>query len=239
MSSRRCRSAGTAPGGSIRASRNALKTLPCRRACDPGCPSRDSPCLPRARPSDAGSRRSECATVCLMWGVQGHSAVMSSELEIGSMPNRNGLFNRNRSPWSARHASCFIACQAAASWPFRVRSYSPFCFRTLARIAVFSFFFFSSVAFFFSNARFQEPDLKTLHTVSRIQQLNKHAAIFVEMHNPRSEFTRHLQGSITVLKSRDLMESVLQHQAFDLTHYFPRADEYKSAASSQKSPATT
>ena len=80
--------------------------------------------------------------------------------------------------------------------------------------------------FVFSNARFQEPDLKTLHTVSRIQQLNNHAAIYVEMHNPRSEFTRHLQGSITVLKSRDLMESVLQHQAFDLTHFFPHVDGY-------------
>lgn len=75
--------------------------------------------------------------------------------------------------------------------------------------------------FVFSNARFQEPDLKTLHTVSRIQKLNSHAKIFVEMHNPASEFTKYLTGSITVLKSRDLLESVLQNQALDLSSYFP------------------
>lgn len=87
----------------------------------------------------------------------------------------------------------------------------------------------ASYIFVFSNARFQEPDLKTLHTVSRIQKLNNHAAIFVEMHNPRSEFTSHLSGSIIVLKSRNLMESVLQHEAFDLTNFFPRTDQHKAA----------
>jgi len=79
--------------------------------------------------------------------------------------------------------------------------------------------------FVFSNARFQEPDLKTLHTVSRIKQLNDPAAIYVEMYNPRSEFTEHLGGTITVLKSRDLMESVLQREAFDLTDFFPRVNK--------------
>ena len=74
--------------------------------------------------------------------------------------------------------------------------------------------------FVFSNARFQEPDLKTLHTVSRIQKLNSHANIFVEMHNPSSEFTKYLNGTITVLKSRDLLESVLRNQALDLSAHF-------------------
>jgi len=79
--------------------------------------------------------------------------------------------------------------------------------------------------FVFSNARFQEPDLKTLHIVSRIQKLNKHATMFVEMHKPQSEFTKHLTGSIIVLKSRDLLESVLQHQPFDLTRYLDCNEE--------------
>lgn len=77
--------------------------------------------------------------------------------------------------------------------------------------------------FVFSNARFLEPDLKTLHTVSRIQQLNNHATIFVEMHNPKSEFTQHLNGPIIVLNSRDLLESVLRHQALDLSEFFSPA----------------
>ncbi len=91
--------------------------------------------------------------------------------------------------------------------------------------------------FVFSNARFQEPDLKTLHTVSRIQKLNAHAAIYVEMHNPRSEFTRHLSGSITVLKSRELLESVLQDKAFDLTNFFPSAGNRQPITTSQGASA--
>jgi voltage-gated potassium channel len=79
--------------------------------------------------------------------------------------------------------------------------------------------------FVFSNVRFQEPDLKTLHTVSRIQKLNKHATIFVEMNQPESELTRYLEGSIIILKSRELLESVIQHKFLDLSSLlFPRTD---------------
>jgi voltage-gated potassium channel len=74
--------------------------------------------------------------------------------------------------------------------------------------------------FIFSNSRFQEPDLKTLHTVSRIQHLNPKARIFVEMHNPSSEFVRYLNHSVTILKSRDLLESVLAKRKLDLSAYF-------------------
>jgi hypothetical protein len=74
--------------------------------------------------------------------------------------------------------------------------------------------------FVFANARFQEPDLKTLHTVSRIQKLNRQATLFVEMHKPKSEFTEHLLGPITVLDSKKLLESVLRHEAIDLSPYF-------------------
>lgn len=79
--------------------------------------------------------------------------------------------------------------------------------------------------FVFSNVRFQEPDLKTLHTVSRIQQLNNHATIFVEMHKPDSDFIRHLNGSVVVLKSKELLESVLRHQTFDLSAHLTRVDD--------------
>jgi voltage-gated potassium channel len=78
--------------------------------------------------------------------------------------------------------------------------------------------------FVFSNVRFQEPDLKTLHTVSRIQKLNWHAKIFVEMNKPESEFVQYLNERTVILKSRDLLESVLQHQALNLSDFFPPAD---------------
>jgi hypothetical protein len=77
--------------------------------------------------------------------------------------------------------------------------------------------------FVFANARFQEPDLKTLHTVARIQTLNKRARIFIELHNPTSEFAQYLDQSIIVLKSRDLLESVLRHQTVDLSAYFSKS----------------
>ncbi|HXV97908.1 MAG TPA: hypothetical protein VEC93_05750, partial [Anaerolineae bacterium] len=78
--------------------------------------------------------------------------------------------------------------------------------------------------FVFANARFQEPDLKTLHTVSRIQKLNSHAILFVEMHKPKSEFTEHLIGPIVVLDSKKLLEAVLRHESLDLSLYFPGAN---------------
>lgn len=85
--------------------------------------------------------------------------------------------------------------------------------------------------FVFANARFQEPDLKTLHTVSRIQKLNQHATIFVEMHKPKSEFTEHLIGPIVVLDSKKLLETVLRHEALDLSAYFPHTAFTTEAAS--------
>jgi voltage-gated potassium channel len=75
--------------------------------------------------------------------------------------------------------------------------------------------------FVFANARFQEPDLKTLHTVSRIQKLNQHATMFVEMHKPKSEFTEHLIRSVVMLDSKMLLASVLRHEPIDLSAYFP------------------
>jgi voltage-gated potassium channel len=76
--------------------------------------------------------------------------------------------------------------------------------------------------FVFSNARFQEPDLKTLHAVSRIQHLNKKARFFVEMQNPSSEFVKYLNDTTVILKSRDLLESVLMNRRLDLSAYFSK-----------------
>jgi len=71
--------------------------------------------------------------------------------------------------------------------------------------------------FVFTNARFQDPDLKTLHVVVRIQKLNPKARIFVEMVDPKSPLLAHLGDSLTVLPSRQLLESILKHKTMDLS----------------------
>ncbi len=75
--------------------------------------------------------------------------------------------------------------------------------------------------FVFANIRFQDADLKTIHTVSRIRKLNSHARIFIELGNPNSDLLAHLGGGITVLASRDLLESVLRDRGLDLSSHFP------------------
>ncbi|MFQ5577957.1 MAG: hypothetical protein ACE5G8_13315, partial [Anaerolineae bacterium] len=72
------------------------------------------------------------------------------------------------------------------------------------------------------NVRFQEPDLKTLHTVARIQRLNSRATIFVELHRPDSRFVQYLSRPVMVLDSRALLESVLRERTLNLTPYFTR-----------------
>ncbi|MES2469024.1 MAG: hypothetical protein V4675_17090 [Verrucomicrobiota bacterium] len=75
--------------------------------------------------------------------------------------------------------------------------------------------------FVFANARFQESDLKTLHAVARIQKLKPAARIFVEMIEPHSPLLVHLGTSLTVLPSRDLLESILKNQTIDFSAFFP------------------
>ncbi len=77
--------------------------------------------------------------------------------------------------------------------------------------------------FVFANARFQDPDLKTLHIVSRIQKMNSTARIFVEMIDPQSPLLVHLGTNLTVLPSRELLESILKQKTLDLSAYFPAA----------------
>jgi len=71
--------------------------------------------------------------------------------------------------------------------------------------------------FVFANARFQDPDLKTLHVVSRIQKLNPTARIFVEMIDPQSPLLGYLGNSLTIMPSRQLLESILRNKVMDLS----------------------
>lgn len=79
----------------------------------------------------------------------------------------------------------------------------------------------AAYVFVFANVRFQDPDLKTLHVVSRIQKLNPTARIFVEMMDPTSPLLACLGDKLTVLPSREMLESILKHKAIDLSASFP------------------
>ena len=81
----------------------------------------------------------------------------------------------------------------------------------------------AAIIFVFANARFLDPDLKTLHAVSRIRRLNPTARLFVELANPAHELAKYLGPGTTILPSRELLESVLQQKSLDLSAYFARA----------------
>jgi voltage-gated potassium channel len=81
----------------------------------------------------------------------------------------------------------------------------------------------AAIIFVFSNVRFVDPDFKTLHTVSRLRQLNPTARIYVELADPNLDLARHLGADITILPSRELLESVLKDKRIDLSRHFSKA----------------
>lgn len=80
----------------------------------------------------------------------------------------------------------------------------------------------AALVFVFANVRFVEPDLKTLHVVARIQRLAPQARLFVELNQPNHELARHLGNQVTILPSRDLLESVLRDRTLSLEPHFTR-----------------
>lgn len=77
--------------------------------------------------------------------------------------------------------------------------------------------------FVFANARFAEPDLKTLHTVSRIRHLAPRARIFVELNNPQHEQVSHLGDKTVILSSKEMLAAVLRAGSIDLSAHFATA----------------
>jgi hypothetical protein len=80
----------------------------------------------------------------------------------------------------------------------------------------------AAIIFVFANIRFVDPDLKTLHTATRVRQLAPHAKLFVELNDPAHELARHLDANTVVLSSRDLLASVMRDHTIDLTAHFAR-----------------
>lgn len=76
--------------------------------------------------------------------------------------------------------------------------------------------------FVFANIRFVDPDLKTLHCVHRIRKLAPQAKIFMELNELENGLIWHLGDNITVLKSRDMLASILGDAGLDLSTHFKR-----------------
>jgi len=77
---------------------------------------------------------------------------------------------------------------------------------------------YADYIFVFSNIRFKDPDVKSLHLLSRIKKLNQHAKIYIELENPQDELVDYLDPSVTVVESRRLLEDLLKYKSikFDI-----------------------
>lgn len=81
----------------------------------------------------------------------------------------------------------------------------------------------AAYVFVFANIRFVDPDLKTLHCVHRIRQLAPKAKIFMELNEPEHELAWHLGEDVTVLKSRDMLKSILGGGGLDLSAHLAKS----------------
>jgi voltage-gated potassium channel len=80
----------------------------------------------------------------------------------------------------------------------------------------------AAIVFVFANVRYVDPDLKTLHTVSRVRRLNPSARIFVELNNPLHPLALELGADTRILPTQDMLASVLKGKTLDLSAHFSR-----------------
>lgn len=85
--------------------------------------------------------------------------------------------------------------------------------------------------FIFSNLRFADPDVKSLHIASRVMKLNPHAQVLVEIQNTNSEYLRQSPERLLRISSRDLMESVIRNQTLDIDGVLAQARKNRTPSS--------
>jgi len=73
--------------------------------------------------------------------------------------------------------------------------------------------------FVFSNVRFTDPDLKTLHITSRIHRLNEKAQIFVELQAPEAAHQELLPRPVVPLATTDLLRAVIAGEGVKLSSH--------------------
>lgn len=76
--------------------------------------------------------------------------------------------------------------------------------------------------FVFSNIRFGNPDLKTLHIVQRLQKLNNKATIFVELVNKDSYYLQYIkkhENKIVIIETDKMLENLISKNTLDLDSF--------------------
>ena len=74
---------------------------------------------------------------------------------------------------------------------------------------------YADYVFIFANLRFADPDVKTMHTASRVLELNSTAKVFVELVNPGNDLLKYASRPLVAMDSRKLIEYVLQRKMID------------------------
>jgi voltage-gated potassium channel len=82
----------------------------------------------------------------------------------------------------------------------------------------------AAVIFVFANNRFTDPDLKTLHVVGRLMQINEEAPIFVELEDPSHPLLEHLPRAVRVMETSELLRASLAGRHIDLRRFLDEAD---------------
>lgn len=80
----------------------------------------------------------------------------------------------------------------------------------------------AALVFVFANFRFADPDVKTLHTASRVRSQNPDAVIFVELVDPVGDLMQFAPADLAVLPSRRAMEYVLTKTAVNPLEWVTR-----------------
>lgn len=74
--------------------------------------------------------------------------------------------------------------------------------------------------FVFANIRYTNPDVKSLHVVSRIMRMNSASPIYVELKNPKHPLLSKLPRAIIPMKSDQLISDILSGEGFNIHRYW-------------------
>lgn len=80
----------------------------------------------------------------------------------------------------------------------------------------------AAYVFVFSNLRFADPDVKTLHVAQRVADLSPGATVLAEMIDPRNDLLEHAPSGMIVMDSRELMRAVLRDRRIDPLEWIRR-----------------
>jgi len=73
----------------------------------------------------------------------------------------------------------------------------------------------AAYVFIFANLRFADPDVKALHTVSRVRRMNPDVRVFVELIDPETDLLHDAPPGLVPMDSRELLRIILAGRPLD------------------------